>query len=80
MAKSTAASKSAEIRKTLKISRAKAEWTLESQVGRNPFLWMITVNGLPVDARCLPPAMQLIAYQKGLIPYVPAFQEGQDEE
>lgn len=80
VAKSTAASKGAEIRKMLKIDRFKAEWTLESEVARNPLIWMITLNGFPVDARSLPPAMQLIAYQKGLIPYVPAFQDGQDEE
>jgi hypothetical protein len=33
--------------------------------------WMITVNGLIVDARHLPREIQEVTYRKGLIPYVP---------
>jgi hypothetical protein len=32
--------------------------------------WMIELDGLVVDARCLPLAIQEIAFQKGIIPYV----------
>ena len=34
--------------------------------------WMLTVNGMMVDVRHLPIEVQEVAYQKGLIPYVPA--------
>ena len=32
--------------------------------------WMIEVDGLVVDARHLPLAIQEVAFQKGIIPYV----------
>jgi hypothetical protein len=37
----------------------------------NIMAWMISVNGLIVDARSMPIEIQEIAYEKGLIPYVP---------
>lgn len=33
--------------------------------------WMISFNGLIIDARSLPPEIQQMAYEKGLIPYLP---------
>ena len=33
------------------------------------------VNGLPVDARYLPREIQEAAYEKGIIPYIPADKE-----
>jgi hypothetical protein len=38
---------------------------------RNPKAWMITVNGFIVDVRNQPKEIQEIAYEKGLIPYLP---------
>jgi len=32
--------------------------------------WMIEIGGLVVDARRLPLAIQEVAFQKGIIPYV----------
>ena len=37
----------------------------------NPLAWMITVNGFAMDVRTLPREIQEVAYQKGLIPYIP---------
>jgi len=37
----------------------------------NPMIWFIEVNGLLFDARELPVEIQLEAYLKGIIPYVP---------
>ena len=34
-------------------------------------IWFIEVNGLPFDARELPVDIQVEAYLKGIIPYVP---------
>jgi len=33
---------------------------------------MVQVNGMVVDARRMPREIQVIAYKKGLIPYIPA--------
>ena len=42
-----------------------------SKFDSNPLIWMLTVNGVMVDVRHLPIEVQEVAYQKGLIPYVP---------
>ena len=33
--------------------------------------WMLQVNGMLVDVRFMPREVQEIAYQKGLIPFIP---------
>lgn len=70
---STASSKAAMIKKMLKIDYFNAEWCLPSEMADNSMLWMVSINGLPVDARMLSVEMQEICYEKGLIPYVPAY-------
>ncbi|MCD8369782.1 MAG: DUF6398 domain-containing protein [Clostridiales bacterium] len=70
VAVSTASSKAAEIKKLLKIDYSRAEWCLPSMAADNPMLWMVSVNGVPVDARTLPEELQQICYEKKLIPYV----------
>jgi len=47
-------------------------WCLPSLVNDNPMVWILQVNGLMVDIRHMPREAQEIAYQKGLIPYIPA--------
>lgn len=69
---STGQNKSKEIRNLLKMGPMSPEWTLPSQVASNPMVWMVQVNGFVVDVRGMPIEVQQIAYQKGLIPYVPA--------
>lgn len=73
VAASTASSKAALIKKALKIDYFHAEWCLPSEAAENPMLWMVEINGLPVDARMLPPEWQAACYERGLIPYVPAW-------
>lgn len=46
-------------------------WTLPSKLDGNPMIWMITVNGLLLDARYVPRDIQEEAFRKGLIPYIP---------
>ena len=41
------------------------------QMGDNPLVWMIMVDGFVVDVRRMSRAVQEIAYEKGLIPYIP---------
>lgn len=72
VASSTASSKAKEIKKMLKIDYFNAEWCLSSEIADNTMLWMVSIDGLLYDARRLPEELQVICYEKGLIPYVPA--------
>ncbi len=38
-------------------------------------MWMARVDGMLVDLRDMPREVQVIAYEKGLIPYIPADRE-----
>ena len=69
---STASAKLAAIRKMLRIYQLDPNWTLPSHLENNPLVWMVEVNGLPVDIRMAPREMQAVAFNKGLIPYIPA--------
>ena len=75
ISKSTAASKAADIKKMFNISVFSGEWTVASKMGSNPMIWMVSINGLPVDARFIPLEYQKICYERGLIPYVPALKD-----
>jgi len=75
MAKTTAANKAAEIRKMLKIDRFNSEWLLASEIEKNPMLWYVEINGIPVDARSLPLEVQMYCAERGLIPYVPGLKD-----
>lgn len=70
VAASTGGNKAKQIRDMLRISQFDNKWMLTSMVDKSPLAWMISVNGLIVDARFLPLSIQEEAYQKGLIPYV----------
>ena len=35
-------------------------------------IWMLEVNGLIMDIRRCPREAQVVAFEKGLIPYIPA--------
>ena len=48
------------------------EWTLPSRLADNPLVWMLEVNGLVIDIRHAPAELQRLAYEKGLIPFIPA--------
>jgi hypothetical protein len=69
---SSGAAKLAAIRKMLKIYQLDPNWTLPSRLKDNPMVWMLQINGLPVDIRYAPREVQEIAFNKGLIPYIPA--------
>lgn len=71
VAKGTGAAKSKAVRDALGMTQMDPNWYLPSKMDDNIMAWMISVNGLIVDARSLPLEIQEIAYEKGLIPYVP---------
>jgi hypothetical protein len=63
--------KSKQIRDLLDMYQLDPNWTLPSKVDQNPLIWMLEVNGLIMDVRHAPRAIQEEAFRKGLIPYIP---------
>ncbi len=68
---STGQTKSKQVRNILKMAQFDQNWTLPSRMERNPMVWMISLNGFIVDVRNQPKEVQKIAFEKGLIPYIP---------
>jgi hypothetical protein len=68
---STGANKGKTVRNALNMSRMDPQWYRPSKMENNPLAWMIMVDGLIMDARHLPREIQEVAYEKGLIPYIP---------
>jgi hypothetical protein len=68
---STMQAKSKQIRDLLGMSQLAPDWMLSSRVEKSPWIWMLEINGLIVDVRDAPRAIQEEAFRRGLIPYVP---------
>ena len=69
---STMANKGQLIMDTLGIGLMEPEYSRSDMLDQNPMVWMLQVDGLIVDARWLPEELQIQAWRRGLIPYVPA--------
>ncbi|MFN0051749.1 MAG: DUF6398 domain-containing protein [Planctomycetales bacterium] len=69
---SSGASKLAAIRKMFGMYQLDPNWTLPSRLNDNPMAWTLQINGLAMDIRHAPRELQEIAFNKGLIPYIPA--------
>jgi hypothetical protein len=72
---STASAKASAISQALDTSRLNPEWSLPGLLDQNPLVWMAKVNGFLVDLRNMPREVQQIAFDKGMIPYIPADRE-----
>lgn len=72
IAESTGQNKSKEVRDLLGMGPFSPEWTLPSRLADNPMVWMLQVNGVTVDIRRAPMEVQRLAFDKGLIPFIPA--------
>jgi hypothetical protein len=72
VSKSTGENKAKLIRDLLKMYPLEPKWCLSANVENNPMIWTLQVNGFMVDVRQMPREVQVIAYEKGLIPYIPA--------
>jgi hypothetical protein len=59
-------------RRSFFVGGALPDWTLPRLAESNPYIWMVEVNGMRDDMRDMPREVQVIAYEKGLIPYIPA--------
>jgi hypothetical protein len=56
---------------TLRIALMDPEFSRREMIDKNPTTWLLEVDGFLVDARHLPPELQVEAWRRGLIPYVP---------
>lgn len=74
VSQSSGANKAKFIRDTLNMFQLDPNWCLPSRIDDNPMIWILQVNGMMVDVRHMPREVQVIAYEKGLIPYIPADQ------
>lgn len=71
VSQSTGSAKAKVVRDALDMSQMDPQWYRPSKMEDNPLAWMIMVNGFAVDVRQMPREVQEIAYEKGLIPYLP---------
>ena len=80
VSQSTASAKARVISEALDTSRLNPEWSLPSLLDQNPLVWMAEVNGFMVDLRDMPREVQEIAFERGMIPYIPADREREPEQ
>jgi len=78
VAESTGQNKARLIRAALRMGPMSPDWTLPSRLADNPLVWMLEVNGLMIDIRKAPVELQRLAYEQGLIPFMPAERSGAD--
>jgi hypothetical protein len=72
VAKTTMGSKARQVRDLLRISPFSPEFERADVAAQNPLKWIIEVDGLAVDVRHVPLDIQVAAFERGFIPYVPA--------
>jgi hypothetical protein len=78
IAESTGQNKSKQIRDALGMGVMSPDWTLPSRLADNPLVWMVEINGLIIDIRRSSPELQRLAYEEGLIPFIPADRSSRD--
>jgi hypothetical protein len=71
------ANKGRPIMDTIRIGPIDPEFSRRDMLDSNPMVWLLQVDGRLVDARQLPEALQVQAWRRGLIPYVPAQATGE---
>lgn len=73
---STGQGKSKQVRDMLNMHQMDPNWCLPSLIDQNPLAWMISVDGMILDARSAPRAVQEQLAAAGIIPYVPNAEGG----
>ena len=71
LSKSTLSQKAKQVRDMLAMDWGTPEFLRAEVVDGSSMAWFIEVDGLVLDARHLPLEIQVQAYLKGIIPYVP---------
>ena len=68
------------IRDRFRIHQFDPKWTLPSRLEANPMVWMVSINGLIIDIRHASREQQVEAFEKGLIPYIPADRSNESDK
>jgi len=68
----TLSAKASAVWKALDLMPLDPRWSLPSRAEDNPLIWILQVNGMLVDIRSMPREAQVVAYEQGLIPWIPA--------
>lgn len=68
----TMMAKSRIIRRELELMPLDPDWCTPAMLEDNPLVWILDVNGVPMDIRGAPREVQEEAYRLGLIPHIPA--------
>ena len=71
VSQSTGSAKAKAVRNALGMGQMDPQWYRPSKMEDNPLAWMIMVDGFVVDVRRMSRTVQEVAYEKGLIPYLP---------
>jgi hypothetical protein len=71
----TMMAKSRIIRRELELMPFDPDWCIPAMLEQNPLVWILDVNGVPMDIRDAPRGAREEAYRLGLIPYIPADRE-----
>jgi hypothetical protein len=72
--KSTGENKGKLIRDLMNMYPLDPNWCVPANMTNNHLLWTLQINGMLVDIRQMPREIQVVAHEKGLIPYIPADQ------
>ena len=78
VAESTGQGKSKAIRDAMKMIYYDTTWCFPSRLDSHPTVWLISVDGFPIDARYTPREIQSEAFCRGLIPYLPPINDSQE--
>ena len=77
---STGQGKSKQIRDMMNMSQMSPDWCLPSRIDDNPLIWMVSVDGFIMDIRNTPRQIQVEAFERGIIPYIPDDRKLESEE
>lgn len=69
--KTTMGNKGRLIRDLLDLDVFDPEFSRQSMIASNPRVWMLELDGFLIDVRTMPLEIQQLAFDQGLIPYVP---------
>lgn len=68
----TMGNKARLIEDTLRIGTMELEWCRQDMIAKNPFVWLVEIDGYVADARQLPEEIQVFLFERGVIPFVPS--------
>lgn len=68
----TISAKSRAIWNGLELMQFDPDYTIVSQQDCNPLTWMVEVDGFLLDLRAAPRELQEVAFEQGIIPFIPA--------